>query len=151
MKTIALALFLTASFGQAALAQDKEKTEIRSSDVPDAVMTSFNNNFKGTTDVEWKKKGNDYKVSFRMNNAEHHAMYNSSGTLLSQGQKISESELPAAVQNALKKDYPNHKVDEIYTLVKDGTTRYKIELDGSPDWKVVYSANGMEEDRLEDD
>lgn len=58
-------------------AQDVKKMEISSNDVPQAVKTSFNCLFANTSDIEWKKKDNDYKVSFKMNNTEHHGKQNS--------------------------------------------------------------------------
>ena len=147
MKKTIMAFLLMAGITLGVRAQEEKKEKISDADVPQAVQTSFKSTFANATDVEWKKKDNDYKVSFKLNNAEQHAMFDSSGTLLSQGQKIQESELPAAVSSAIKKDYSDHRIDEAYTIVKDGTTTYKVELDGSPDVKVKYSADGT---KLED-
>lgn len=142
MKKTILAFLLVAGITLGVKAQDKKKEKISSTDVPAAVQTSFSSNFANATDVEWKKKDADYKVSFELNDVDHHAMFSSTGTLISQGQKIQEAEIPAAVITALKKDHPDYKIDDAYTIVKDGTTSYKIKLDGTPDLKVMYSADG---------
>ena len=142
MKKAILAFLLVSGLTLGVRAQDEKKKEISSQDVPEEVMKSFNSTFANATDVEWKKKNNEYKVSFDMNGIEHHAMFNSSGTVTSQGHEISESDLPAAVATALKKDYPNHRIDEVHTMIKDGDNTYKVSLDGSPDKKVIYSPDG---------
>ena len=122
--------------------QDQKKEKVSSTEVPAAVQTSFSSNFANATDVEWKKKDADYKVSFEINDVDHHAMFTSTGTLIWKGEEIQEAAIPAAVMTALKKDHPNHRIDDAYTIVKDGTTSYKISLDGNPDLKVKYSADG---------
>ena len=147
MKKTILAFLLMAGITLGVKAQEEKKEKISDAEVPQAVQTAFSSTFANATDVEWKKKDMDYKVSFKLNNAEQHAMFDSSGTLLSQGQKIQESDLPAAVASAIKRDHPDHRVGEVYTVVKDGTTNYKVELNGSPDLKVKYSADGT---KLED-
>ena len=122
--------------------QKKEPQKVSSTEVPAAVQTSFSSNFANATDVVWKKKDADYKVSFEVNDVDNHAMFSSTGTLLWKGEEIQESAIPPAIITALKKDHPNYKIDDAYTIVKDGTTSYKIKLDGTPDIKVVYSADG---------
>lgn len=122
--------------------QKKEKNKISSTEVPAAVQTSFSSTFANATDVHWKKKDADYKVSFEVNDVDHHAMFSSTGTLIWKGEQIQEAAIPPAIITALKKDHPNHRIDNAYTIVKDGTTSYKISLDGNPDLKVKYSADG---------
>ena len=51
----------------------------------------------------------------------------------------------------LKKIIPTI-VDDVYTVVKDGTTSYKVTFDGSPDRKVMYSSDGtMIKDKVDED
>ena len=150
MKKTIMAFLLIAGITLGVKAQDDKKEKISDAEVPQAVQTTFSSTFANATDVEWKKKDMDYKVSFKLDNTEQHAMFNSSGTLLSQGQKIREADLPSAVASAIKKDYPNHRIDDAYTIVKDGTTSYKVELDGSPDHKVKYSADGTKLEEKKD-
>ena len=151
MKKTIMAFLLVAGITLGVKAQDK-KMKIDKKDVPQAVTESFNSTFANAKDVEWKKKGNDYKVSFEMNDTEHYAILNSSGTVISQGQEIPESQLPTEISNAIKKDHPNHRIDDVYTVAKDGTTSYKVTLDGSPDRKVMYSSVGtMIKDKVDED
>lgn len=151
MKRTIMAFLLMVGLTLGVKAQDK-KMKIDKKDVPQAVMDSFNSTFANAKDVEWKKKGSDYKVSFEMNDTDHYAMLNSSGTVVSQGQEIPESQLPTEISNAIKKDHPNHRIDDVYTVVKDGTTSYKITLDGSPDLKVMYASDGtMIKDKVDED
>ena len=130
--------------------QDQKKEKVSSTEVPTAVQTSFSSNFANATDVEWKKKDADYKVSFEINDTDHHAMFSSTGTLIWKGEEIQEAAIPPAIITALKKDHPNHRIDDAYTIVKDGTTSYKISLDGNPDLKVKYWADGTKvQDKVE--
>lgn len=147
-KTILALLFLTGitlgvkAQDQKTTHQKKEKDKVSTTEVPAAVQTSFSSNFSNATDVEWKKKDADYKVSFEINDVDHYAMFSSTGTLIWKGEEIQEAAIPPAIITALKKDHPNHKIDDAYTIVKDGVTSYKISLDGNPDLKVKYSADG---------
>ncbi|HUH33536.1 MAG TPA: PepSY-like domain-containing protein [Daejeonella sp.] len=149
MKKTILAFLLMAGMTLGVKAQDqktsdqrKEKDKVSSIEVPAAVQTSFSSNFANATDVKWKKKDADYKVSFEINDVDHHAMFSSTGTLIWKGEEIQEAAIPPAIITALKKDHPNYKIDDAYTIVKGGVTSYKITLDGNPDLKVMYSADG---------
>jgi hypothetical protein len=142
MKKTILAFLLLAGITLGVKAQD-DKTKVNTKDVPQEVMTAFTSTFANATDVEWMKKDADYKVSFEIGGVDQHAMFSSAGKLISQGREIKEAELPEAVKSAVKKDHPNYTIDDAWTIEKDGTTSYKISLDGNPDKKVMYSADGQ--------
>ena len=141
MKKTILAFLLLAGVTLGVKAQD-DKAKVATKDVPQEVMTAFTGTFANATDVEWMKKDADYKVSFEIGGVDQHAMFSSAGKLISQGKEIKEAELPEAVKSAIKKDHPNYRIDDAWTIEKDGTTSYKVSLDGSPDKKVKYSAEG---------
>jgi hypothetical protein len=149
MRKTILAFLFVAGITLGVKAQDG-KTKIDTKDVPQEVMTAFTSTFANATDVEWMKKDTDYKVSFEIADVDQHAMFNSAGKLISQGKEIKEAELPEAVKNALKTDHTNYKIDDAWTIEKDGTTSYKISLDGDPDKKVMYSADGKALERKKD-
>lgn len=59
-------------------------TKIAASDVPSAVMATFNNQFPGAGNIEWKLLNNgNYKVQFVSGNTKWEAVYNPAGTRLS--------------------------------------------------------------------
>jgi hypothetical protein len=142
MRKTILAFLLIAGITLGVEAQD-DKTKVSTKDVPQAVTAAFTSTFASATDVEWMKKDADYKVSFEIGDVDQHAMFSADGKLISKGKEIKETELPEAVKAALKKDHPDHRIDDVWSVEKDGTTSYKISLDGSPDKKVKYSADGQ--------
>lgn len=149
MKKIIMAFLFMTGVALGVRAQDK-KMEIDKKDVPQAVMDGFTRKFADARDVEWKKKGDDYKVTFEIGNTDHYAMINSSGTIVYEGKEIPKSQLPAEIKNAIKKDYPNLRIDDVYTVEKNGNTSYRVKLDGSPDRKVTYSSAGAVVEDKED-
>jgi hypothetical protein len=57
---------------------------ILSTDVPQAVMTSFNNRYPGATDVEWEVEKEDgklyFEAEFKINGREMEAYFRPDGT-----------------------------------------------------------------------
>jgi len=150
MKRKTLACLIITGLTLGVNAQDK-KVEISGRDVPQPIMNKFNSTFPKASDVEWKRKGNEYKVSFDMNRVDHHATYSSTGVLQERGKEIRASQLPSSIRTAVKRDYPNHKIDDVHTMVKGSVTNYKVSLDGTPDRKAIYSAAGkMLKDQVDD-
>jgi len=142
MKQALLAFTLMIGLTPGAIAQASKTSGIRSKDVPQAVLNTFNNRFPKATDVEWKKKGDDYNVSFDLNRIDHHATFGRSGTLQEHGKELSSSMIPAAIRAAVTRDYPQHRIDEVQTVLRNKVTNYDVSLDGRPDLKVLYSASG---------
>lgn len=138
-KTIIAFLLITgAVLGTAA--QDKNKVD--TAQVPAAVKTAFSTTFPNSSDMEWMKKDNHYKVAFMMNNSKHYAKFDESGKVMSRGMEIPVSQLPAPVSAAIQKDYPNYKVEKAYTEIENGTTNYKVSFEGKEDRKIMYDATG---------
>lgn len=55
--------------------------EIPQSEVPSVVLNTFNLEFENATDVEWDKKGSIYEVEFEIDNQDHEALVEETGTL----------------------------------------------------------------------
>jgi hypothetical protein len=127
----------------AAFGVNAQGEDIKDKDVPQAVRTAFDNQFNNTTLVDWKMKDGKYKASFTMNLKKHIAEFNSSGELLSKGEKIKREELPTAVADAVKTSYASTKIDEVFRIEKGGQTQYMVKLEGDPKKKVIYDAQGQ--------
>ncbi len=119
-----------------------EKIKLKDNDVPQTVRSSFESNFPGATDVDWKMKKGNYKVSFEMNGVDQMAELSPAGELISKGTKIRNEELPTLVTDAVSKEYANQKIDDVYKVEKGGSTYYLVEVDGNPDKKLMYDAQG---------
>ncbi|SHF56263.1 hypothetical protein SAMN05444008_109147 [Cnuella takakiae] len=59
---------------------------LEASEVPAAVMTSFNGKYNNVTDAEWAKREKDgatlYAVEFKANGQEIEALFDANGTVL---------------------------------------------------------------------
>lgn len=141
MKTLLFLALLTTGLMLGASAQEKDK--IKESDVPTAIQTSFKTEFPNAKDVEWKMKEGTYKAKFKMNDMAHFAAYDAAGKMTSKGMKIKESELPSAVASAVKGSYADRAIDEVYSVDKSGTKHYMVKLKGTPETKLLYTADGQ--------
>ena len=138
MKKILFAALLTTGLALGAAAQDLKET-----DVPAAVKTSFKTAFPNAKDVDWKMKEGKYKVDFDMDGNDHIAAFGADGKMISKGMKIRVSELPSAVTSAVKSAYAGKEIENVYRVEKNGATHYMVKLDGNPDTKVLYTADGQ--------
>lgn len=139
-----LFVFVFTIFGALAVnAQNaQEPSKIKDKDVPEAVRKAFDNQFDKTTMADWKIKEGNYKVSFRQGLKRSIAEFSPAGELISKGERVEKDELPTAVGDAVKVNYANNTIDEIYRIEKDGQTQYLVKIDGNPKKKVVYDDQG---------
>jgi hypothetical protein len=138
MKKIILATLLTTGLVMGAFAQ-----ELKETDVPAAVKTSFKTAFPNAKDVDWKMKEGKYKVDFDIDGTDHIAAFGTDGKMISKGMRIRVSELPSAVTSAVKSAYAGRDINNVYRVDKDGTVNYLVKLDGNPETRVMYSADGQ--------
>ncbi|OQP54384.1 PepSY-like domain-containing protein [Niastella populi] len=139
MKKMIFVCLLTAGCMLGSYAQDNLKEK----DLPPAIQTSFKTEFPNAKDIEWKMKDGKYKVEFEVNGLDHFAKYGTDGKLMAKGMKIRTSELPNAVATAVKTTYADRTIDDVYRVDKDGSAYYLVKLDGNPETKVLYSADGQ--------
>lgn len=127
MKKILFLLALCCGIGFSATAQ---KTP------PTAVVTAFNKKFKDVKGVEWgKEKNGEWEAEFKNQGVEMSANFSADGKWLETETEIKFTELPAAVQAALK----GKKVSEAAKIVRaDGTTVYEAEVHQD----LIFDANG---------
>lgn len=142
MKKIIFVLVLTSGLMLGSYAQEKSQDKLNEKDVPTVIQTSFKSEFPNAKDVEWKMKEGKYKVAFEVNGLDHFAKYGTDGKLMAKGMKIRTSELPTAVATSVKNSYADRTIDEVYRVDKDGAAFYLVKLNGSPETKVMYSADG---------
>jgi hypothetical protein len=138
MKTTLL-LSLTLLFSSIVFSQDIPATQ-----VPEAVIKSFNKYFPNSPKVEWEKKASQYEAEFDVKRAEHKALFDSNGQLIVFKRDIPHSQLPQAVKQAIKLQYPQYKIDKTERIARKGHLYYQVELDGKPqDLKVVFTRDGQ--------
>ncbi|MGO4877495.1 PepSY-like domain-containing protein [Pedobacter psychrotolerans] len=136
-KGITMAVFLLVGGIANSLAQD-----IDSKNVPAAVKTAFAKAYPKATDVDWEKKGADYKVDFDLGKTDHSATYAATGKIISFEKDIPNNQLPAAIAKSIKAKYPQGRIDDVDWISAGGKITYKVDIEGTPDVNVWYSADG---------
>lgn len=117
--------------------------EIPQAQVPAAVVTGFQQQFKNTTDAKWEKKKEHYEVKFEINKINHKAKIDATGKVLKHETDIKHTELPAAITKTIAAKYAGYKIKDP-EKVEEGTKQYyKVELKKDKDEKKVhFSADG---------
>ena len=136
-----------ALFGAVVLTSCDKEDDIRISDVPSAVMNSFDANFPNASRAEWEKKGGYIVAEFWQDGMDTQAWYNSNGewlmTEFDWGRNVSA--LPQAVQEAFQNSaYATWRVDDIdlYERPKDAFYLIEVETQGQPDRDLYFAPDG---------
>jgi len=117
-------------------------TVIPASSVPSAIITTFNNNFAGASQVEWQRNSSNNSISsdFNLNSQRHHAGFDDSGHQSSHSIICLEAPVPQVVLDAFRTNFPSDGVYE-WKLRNDGTWRAHI-MRGSIKYEATFSAAG---------
>ena len=147
MKTKFYGLFL-ALFGAVVLTSCDKEDDIRISDVPSAVMNSFDANFPNASRAEWEKKSGCIVADFWQDGMDMSAWYNPNGEWLMTESDlgVNLSVLPQAVQDAFKSSqYANWHVDDIDKYERPNNVFYLIEIEtkGESDRDLFFAPDGL--------
>src|ERR1700758_1027907 len=104
--------------------------KVKEAEVPKAVVTSFQTNFKGAKVEKWEKeKDGNYEAEFDWNKIETSATFNPDGKLNETEQEIKVSELPKTVTDYIAKNYSKHKIAEAAKITTgEGKLCYEAEI-----------------------
>ncbi len=120
--------------------------DIGESQVPSVVRNSFKKDFGKAKDVEWEKKADSYKVEFEMGGwfaDDFEAWYDTTGLLIKYVQEIPNRDLPTAIKELIKKQYPTYRVDDVEKHVKNHVETYWVEIEKKNDELVlVFDKDG---------
>ncbi|MBO9634812.1 MAG: PepSY-like domain-containing protein [Chitinophagaceae bacterium] len=119
--------------------------DIPSTQVPPAVIKSFNRYFPNTPKVEWEKKGNQYEAEFDIKRTDHKALFESNGKLIVYKRDIHNGQLPAAIKHTIKQQYPNYKIDDAERIARNGHVYYQVALKGPDTIKLVFTPEGKQD------
>lgn len=146
MKTvsiIALMMFATATVS----AQD-----LKMNDVPSNLQTAFNKTYANATDVEWEKEGVNYKVEFEINRMDHEIWYSADGKTVKSEMDMGVKSIPSEISNAIKKKYPDYKIDTVEVTEVGNKKTYEVEIEKgwTKERKLVLDATGKILSDIED-
>jgi uncharacterized lipoprotein NlpE involved in copper resistance len=119
--------------------------KVKESEVPKAVVTSFQNNFKGVKAEKWEKeKDGTYEAEFDWNKVETSATFNADGKLKETEQEIKTSELPKTAGDYVAKNYAGHKISEAAKITSaDGKITYEAEVKkGKEEMDLIFDESG---------
>lgn len=140
MKTKIIMLLCAAFMSKAVFAQ-----KISSAKVPAAVISAFKTKFPTLAKPSWEMESdNVYEAEFKLNGGEVSSNFDQSGKWLETETEIKISDLPLTVQNALKKDFADFKIEEASKIerTKEGNC-FEAEIKkGSETFDVLYTPDG---------
>lgn len=114
--------------------------DLKESDVPSAVKTSFTSMYPQATGVKWEKENGKYEAEFREKGTETSVLFESSGTYVQTEVEIPVSSLPAGINEYVTKNLSGKKITEACQITNaDGTVKYEAEI-GKHDY--VFDSNG---------
>ena len=128
----------------AGLAYSAQAQTLQPTQVPAAVVATFNATFPAVKAPTWEKEGDHYEAGFTLNGATMSALLSPAGALLETETDMAPSHLPAPVRATLARAYPGYKVTEAATIVAaSGATTYEAELSKHGKRQdVVFHADG---------
>ncbi|RYG44226.1 MAG: hypothetical protein EOO01_19915 [Chitinophagaceae bacterium] len=132
-------IILTLAIALSTLAVFATETKVNT-----VVLTKFNSEFAGATDVNWTAGTSFYKASFVYNTQLVTAFYSFEGEMLGLARNISSLDLPMNLQTSLKKEYGGRWITELFELSNDGGTSYYITLEQADTKIVLKSENGSQ-------
>ena len=119
MKSLFLGLILSSVFTVKSDAQN----------VPPSISYEFTSTFPHAGKVNWSSAGKLYKADFLLNEEPRSAFFNNTGDLLALSRYIEFPALPHTLRRALIKQFPDHKIVEMFQIETDMDTDYFVTLE----------------------
>ena len=130
LTTVVLGTLLAVAAGPANAGEKK----LTKDQVPKEVITAFEKAYPHAKGMKFEEETFEgkaaYEVEYKENGKEYEATYSADGTLLQKEEEIDRESLPGPVADAVKKAYPEAKIEEVEKLMKpDNTvTGYEVEI-----------------------
>ena len=154
LATLLLA-FALPTFAQKEMSHEQA---VKKGQVPKVILAAFEKAYPKAKVKGYSKETDAGKVVYEIESKEgtvaRDVSYDSEGNLLSVEETLPFSNLPKAVQDASKKEFPKSKIAKCEKVVKGTTTQYELvfrsgknvhEVVFDPDGKVMEKEEGKEE------
>lgn len=116
--------------------------DLKTKDVPEAAKLAFKKNFPKAKDIEWERAGDDYKVDFEIAHVDYTTIFTPDGKTVMSQKEVAPATLPKSIAADIRAKYPQARIDDVEQINTGGKISYKIDLDGTPDATLYYSAGG---------
>jgi hypothetical protein len=144
---MSLKLYLiVATLACAAAAVWAQETEVAKKDVPPPVLAAFNKEYPNAKVLEWEKEIHSGKQYYEAETVDgkvaRNVMYTPDGRLVLTEEKITVNEVPAAVTDSVRKQFPKALITGAKKYAGDGGVEYALDLKGANQKRVVIRGNG---------
>lgn len=111
---------------------------------PAKVKEAFDAKFPNAKSVKWEKENaTEWEAEFKLNGTEYSANFSQDGSWKETEQEISKKNLPEAVLNTLKNEFPEYEIEEAEMVEKPDFKGYELEIEkGEETIEVVIDNNG---------
>jgi Putative beta-lactamase-inhibitor-like, PepSY-like len=125
---------------------DSEK-EIKKKDLPPAVLAAFEKSYPNAKIEEVGMETEDsttyYEIESKDGKIRRSLLFAVDGTLKAIEEVMKTDNLPDAVKQAVKKEYPKGKIKRAEKIIEEGVTSYELVVkSGKEKYEVVLSAEG---------
>jgi hypothetical protein len=140
----------------------KETKMTRAVEVPEATRTAFEAKYPQAADVtwvyhqpeevpsiewewkSWKVDSDDMVAKFKMNEEDYWVWYDEDGNWIGTVAEMSDhASLPAAVNNAIRKEFPGYKIVSVDKENDKDRTAYEVQMEkGEDKMKALIAENG---------
>jgi hypothetical protein len=114
--------------------------------VPPAVLAAFDKTYSSAKVLEWEKEIHSGKIYYEAETVDgktsRNILYTPEGVVAQIEEKITTKDLPAAVTDAVKKQYPSATIRSASKVTHDGVSEYKLDLKGAQPTKLVMRGDG---------
>lgn len=111
--------------------------------IPEAAVAALKKAYPNATDIKWEQKKASAKAEFKIGKIDHDVWFTDDGTVVKHRYEITKSELPAAITEAIKKDFPAYEIKDCKRTDEKASSRFNVELKSTADKKHVdYSSDG---------
>jgi hypothetical protein len=107
------------------------------------VLQSFKTEFKTATNVEWKTllDKDIFQASFKYQNSNVNAFFNSEGELIATSRYIDREDLPMMIKKNIEERYPDHKIGNVIENNLYDATSYHVTLHSQASSMVIVANN----------
>ena len=135
--------YLLSIIGMALVATSCDSRDIAPDKVPSAVHNSLDMKYPLAQNIEWEKHKDFYEAEFKENDSTDISLrINEAGKILMQKKDVSPAELSADIMKTLQNRFKKYSVEDVERIEKDGIVYYQVELNGTTDVNVLFSADG---------
>jgi hypothetical protein len=112
---------------------------------PENVKKKFSQKFANAKSVKWaSEEANEWEAEFKINGKEMSACFDNTGKWLETEAEVSSKDLPSAVTNTLKSEFPGFKTGESSTIENTEMKGFEIALKNKEtEITVIIGSDGI--------